>query len=804
MRDFLRNLGNGASQAALIVGLVAMPTIAYAQSAEEPVQAPVDEAEPDNGEIVVTAQKRSERLVDVPLAVTAVSGETLAGAQVNDTASLTRAVPSLTFQQGNNPGNSSLRIRGVGTQLFSQGVESAVSVVVDGVVAPRQAQGLSDLSDLERIEVLRGPQGTLFGKNATAGVVNIVTARPSDQFGGSAEVTVAEQGEYRFRGSLTGPISSTLKARVSGFYNNVDGHLNNIAKNVDGNGYESWGVRAKLDWEAAPNLNFLLIGDYRITNSNCCSRVPVSIVNPAMQTLLGPIVASPKNRDISNDDGSFTRIKGTTVSLQGDWDLGFGTVTSITAWQYYRQNDSFEPDGIFSNPVRYVGAFPYSAWNFNNTNMHYGNFTQELRLSSNGSSDFTYVVGGFYSHLDLDREYNRRRERCATGTIGQVCTVPLTADSSGFNGNFKSDNYALFGQVDWRVAGGLHLIGGLRGTYEKQTVTGRVYGPLQTGDTLFPGTVINQGTRSRDDSAVTGRAGLRYEFDRNFQVYGTYTRGYKAFALDIDATTRFDNQVGIAPEHVNGYELGVKWVAPGRKFDINAALFRSDFTNLQVQALLTDPVAGTFQTVLQNAGKSRSQGFEAEMNFRPTRGLSIAANFTLVDATIDVPGQSCPLQVASTGTFASNFPVNTCYVRSTTVGGVTTLSGAITDVVGGQLPATPRYRVGVTPRYEHEFGSFGGFVQVSLNYQSDVSFALNQDPLLKQDGYAIVDASVGINTLDNRYALTFFVRNLFDQTYYSQLNHGTILANAANPRDLWANINKDADRYVGGTFKVRF
>jgi len=208
--------------------------------------------------------------------------------------------------------------------------------------------------------------------------------------------------------------------------------------------------------------------------------------------------------------------------------------------------------------------------------------------------------------------------------------------------------------------------------------------------------------------------------------------------------------------------------------------------------------------VLQNAGKSRSQGFEAEMNFRPSREFSVAANFTLVDATIDVPGQSCPIQLTSTGTFASNAPVNACYVRSTTVGGVTTLSGNIIDVVGGKLPATPRYRVGVSPRYEREFGSFGGFLQFNLNYQSDVNLALNQDPMLKQDGYAIVDASIGINSLDNRYALTFFVRNLFDQTYYSQLNHGTILANGANPRDLWANISKDADRYVGATFRARF
>lgn len=814
MRDPINGYKYGVSGIAVLAGILLLPAAAIAQSAgaatepatdvPQPADQAIVDAEGAQSDIVVTANKRSERLVEVPIAVTAVSGESLARQQINDTASLVRAVPSLSFQQGNNPGNSGFRIRGVGTQLFSLGVESAVSVVVDGVVAPRQAQGFSDLADLERVEVLRGPQGTLFGKNATAGVINIVTARPSSVFGGNAEVTVAEHNEYRAKGSVTGPISDVLRARVSGFYNHVGGFIYNAAKDKMVNGNESWGVRGKLEWDAAPNLTFLLSEDYRINNADCCSRVPVSIQNPVMRTLLGPaVVATPENRTISNDDLSFYRTKSNIVSLQGDWDLGFATVTSVSALQYYRQNDQFEPDQIASDPVRYVGAFPYSQWNQNGTHLNYKNVSQELRLGSNGSRDLTYVVGLFYNHLDLNRDLNRRRLRCSSGTIGQACTA-ATADSSGFTGNFVSDNYAAFGQVDWRVAGGLHVIGGLRGQYEKQTVTGRVFGPLVAGDALFPGATLNSGTRSRDDSALTGKAGVRYEFTRNLQIYGSYTRGYKAFALDIDATTNFATQTGIAPEHVNAYELGAKWIAPGGKFDINAALFRSDFSNLQVQALISDPAAGTFLTVLQNAGKSRSQGFEAEMNFRPSSEFSVAANFTLVDATINVPGQSCPLQAASAGTYSANFPANTCYVRSTTVNGATTLSSPIIDVVNGKLPATPRYRVGVSPRYEHEFGPVAGFIQFNLNYQSDTGFALNQDSLLKQDGYALVDASIGLHTVDNRFGLTLYVRNLFDQTYYSQLNHGTILANAANPNDLWANVNKDADRYFGGTFSVRF
>lgn len=313
-------------------------------------------------EIVVTAQKRSERLIEVPIAVTAVTSDTLDAMQINDSASLVRAVPSLTYQQGNNPNNSSFRVRGVGAQLFGQGTESAVAVVIDGVAAARAAQGFTDLADLERVEVLRGPQGTLFGKNATAGVLNIVTARPSHSFGGKMDVTIAEKDEYRVKGTLTGGLTDTIAARVSGFYNDVGGHIRNIATGNDVNGYKSWGVRGKLSWEPTPELSMLLTAEYRENEANCCSRVPVSIKTPAMQTLLGSIVASSDNREVSNDEASFSDSNLKLASLQVDYDFGPVTLTSITAWQGWSTQDQFEPDQIASDPVVYVGPSAYSAW----------------------------------------------------------------------------------------------------------------------------------------------------------------------------------------------------------------------------------------------------------------------------------------------------------------------------------------------------------------------------------------------------------------------------------------------------------
>lgn len=798
-----------ASPASILSGAIAALLGSAAVFAQE--AAPDAGQSPSSGggleEIVVTAQKRVERLVDVPLAVTAVSAETLASQQITDGASLVRAIPALNYQQGNNPTNSSFRIRGIGTSLFGQGIEPAVSVVVDGVVAPRAAQGFADLLDVERVEVLRGPQGTLFGKNATAGVVNIVTAAPESVFGGNIEVTGAEDNEYRIKGSVTGPLGENVSGRFSGFYNDVGGHIDNVARGDDTNGYESWGGRGKLLWDVTDNLSLLAAAEYRETEADCCSRVPVAITTAALGSLLAPVIASPENRSVSNDGQSYANSDASTLSLQADWDLGAVTLTSISAYQNYHLLDQFEPDQLVSDPVRFVGPSAYSQWNYNAFDLEYSQLSQELRVSSSGSDDLTWVAGLFYASLDMDRSGERRRARCGSGTLGQPCTVALTYDSSGFNGNFKSDNIAAFGQVDYNVAGGLHLLAGLRTQYEEQKVTGTVYAPITAGDALFPGATPNSGTRERDDSAATGKAGVRYEFDRNTQAYATYTRGYKAFALDTDIGTDYANQSGLDPEHVNAYEVGLKWRAAGGWLAVDTAIFRSDYTDLQVQSIQQDPNTGVFQVRTMNAGSSRTQGVEIEATVRPTDAFSLAASFTYLEATISVDGQTCPLQdQASAPTVTTNFPVNSCYRRQQVVNGVTQTSSPIKDVRDGDLPLSPEYRITLAPRYETQLGSLGllGFVQLNVNYQDDYQFALEQDPLRVQKAYALVDASFGVADLDERYKVTLFVRNVFDENYYSQLSHGTILATAASPNDLWANVNKDANRYFGVTANYRF
>ena len=762
----------------------------------------------NGGDIVVTAQKRTERLQDVPLAVTALSADALSNRQIFDTNNLVQAVPSLNFQQGNNPTNSSFRIRGVGTSLFNQGVEASVSVVVDGVVAARQVQSFTDFADIERVEVLRGPQGTLFGKNASAGVINVVTARPSKSFEGRASVTIAEGDEYRASGSVSGPITDSLRARVTGYYNDVGGHIANAYTGRKENGFDSWGVRGKLEWDATDRLNLLLAADYRKNNADCCQGVLVRVGNPQRLSLIGDTGVSPDNRQSWNNGATFADSKQSTVSLEGNLDLGGVTLTSVTAYQKYDIANNFEPDRLGSAVPTFVTPGGASQFDYNYGTTAIEQFSQEVRATSNGAGRLSYVVGAYYSDLHIDRAFARRRAVCATGTFGQPCT-PSAYQSLAHVAALDSYNLSGFGQAEWTVVGGLKLIGGVRVQYEKVTVGGQRTGPIVAGDGNFGGAASAYGSRTANDTAVTGKAGVQYEFSRNAQAYASYTRGYKGLGFDTESGADFVNQNPVLPEHVDAYEIGFKGRTADGTLSVAIAAFLADYTNLQIQANRSDPVLNTIQFVQTNAGSSRTKGIEFEATLRPSQQFSLTAAVSYTDASINVDGLNCPVQfqtAAPTIALGGVRPVNSCYRYQYLNGaGATVTSGPVQDVRDGQLPASPKWRLLLSPRFEHELGeALVGFIQTDLTFQSDQIFAVEQDPLSAQDGYAIVDMTAGLRTADGRYGISAFVKNLFDQNYYTSTSSANL--NPANLTlvDVYANVPKAASRYVGASASIRF
>ena len=757
-------------------------------------------------DIVVTAQKRSERLQDVPLAVTALSGETLANRQINDTAALVGAVPSLSYQQGNNPTNTTFRIRGIGTALFSQGVEPSVSVVVDGVVAARQAQNFTDLADIERIEVLRGPQGTLCGKYATAGVINVITARPSDKLEAQAGATIAQEGEYRVNGSISGPLSETVKARLSGYYNDVGGYAYDTKTNTRVNGSKGWGLRGKLEWDAASNLNFLLTGEYRKSNADCCNGILVQANNPARVTVNGTARIAANSNQVYNNDLTFANTSQATVSLEGNLDLGGAKITTITAYQDFFIANNFEADRLgYDTPV-FIAPTAAAQWNYNYGTTHIRQFSQEARIASTGKGPLTWVAGGYYSHVELDRFFSRRRALCASGTLAQACT-PGSYQSLASQANEVGTNISAFGQVEYKLFDKLKLIGGARLQHETNSVGGTSFIPV-TGDAAFGGSTQPYARQRASDTALTGKTGLEYQFQRNAQAYFTYTRGYKGLGFNTELGTSFAMQNPVLPEYVNAYELGFKGATHDGKLTVAAALFLADYTNLQIQANRSDPTTGVISYTQTNAGSARTRGLELESTFRPVKNLSINASLTYMLARFDADGINCPTQYqagAATYGLGAAHPVNTCYkYQYTNAAGALVTSGAVQDVRNGVLPVSPKWQVQVSPRYEHDLaGAWRGFVEADYSYRSRQGFAIEQDPLLQQGAYSLVDLSFGIYQPRGRVKLTAFVKNLFNRNFYTSLASSNLFPTNTNLLDLYANRPKEADRYMGLTLAVK-
>ena len=751
----------------------------------------------DSTEIIVTAQKRSERLQDVPVAVTSIGGDQLANANINGASGLAGVAPSLTFTQNTSPLNNNVRVRGIGTVLFSAGIESSVSFVVDGVVMARQGQGFTDLIDVERVEVLRGPQGTLFGKNATAGVINVVTQAPSDSLEGKAEATVAEMGEYRLRGTVSGPLSDSVRARLTGFYTKDEGWARNAFRDEDVFGTEDFGLRAKVAIDVAPGFDLMVTGDYRKSDSTCCQPLPFKTTNPLLVQLRTPALGSINNRTVNTTTDTFANVRTGGVSVEGNLELGDHTLTSITAWREWNFDNNVDVDGYnVAAPVRV--PFGFGFFGINGGGVDVEQFSEELRLTSPTGGLFEYTVGGMYYKLDLGRNFQRRVGGCTSDTsvaLGAVCPNP-TYQSSGSTASMETENIALFGQVQVNFTERLAALGGFRLQHEKNSYVGTrsATAPFAGDAALLAGST---GSQSVSDGDFSGKLGLQYKFSRHAQVYASWSRGYKGYGWDVEFSADFAAQKPVQPETVKAWEVGFKGQALDNRLTFGLAAFHAKYNNLQVQA--TQQVNGAPLSIPTNAGSAVTKGVEVEFNFRPIEQLTFAGGVTYMKARFDADGLPCQLATQNSAvTVAAGAapPVNTCYI----------LAGSrVQDIRDGSLPNSPDWKANASIRYEDNLSSsLVGFVQINGNIQSRVLFDLNQDQELDQKGYATADLSFGVKTADDKYQLSFFIRNLTNKRYVSGKQRDNMLTNAVNPGNILFFTSKDAARYIGGTFRVSF
>lgn len=746
-------------------------------------QPPADTAAADEGfaDIVVTAQKREENLQDVPAAISVVSGELLESRGVVNITSLQQLVPSLNFKDSATTLDSSVFLRGVGTINFSIAAEPSVGFVVDGVTYARSGEAFGDLYDIERVEVLRGPQGTLFGKNASAGVISIITRRPGADFGGFVEAQATDDEEYKLRAAVDLPLNENVRSRFTANYGRFDGTVRNLTLNRTVNGYERWGVRGVVVADATDALTFTLIGDYRKQTSDCCAEVIGTAPTGALAgALAGVRLRGDETREIRQNTLTRTRERSWGVSLQADLDVGdIGTLTSITAYRNYRNfgiRDGDFIDTVYNiaggNQLDDFGPQPSKT------------FTQEVRLTSPGGQRFEYVLGGFYYNAKQQRTFQRDDIVCSATTSPAVAPglFPCLPGSSTLRfpsavGTFgsKIENYAFFGNLTFNVNDWFRLIAGGRYTHDSVDAFNRRTPATNGGGPGLVGVGANYDL-STSDNDFSGRFGAQFDVTDQWMVYGTYSQGYKGPAFNVFFNQNDNQRDPIAAETVDAYEVGSKFQTADNSFTFNTALFYAKYDNFQANSFVN--LNGSVITQLTNAGTVSTRGVEIDALLRPARNVTINGGFAFTDAQIN----------------RFNIPAGAPATASTRK--------------GEQLPLAPKFKGNLGVNWKIETGGFadvelGGQVSITSDQVSSLQSGATPAELAVRraitiDGYTILDANIALVDPNGVWRVNFIGRNLTDQSYATLITTG---GPGGSYRYL---LPRDVDRYFGVNVRFNF
>lgn len=706
---------------AAAIALGAMPTFA-AQGDEESVSLQA---------VTVTATRRAESLQKVPVAVSVVDGEQLERDNRNGVASIVQQVPSLNFRTGASNKDTSLFIRGVGTISTSPGVEPTVATVIDGVVYGRPGQATLDLLDLERIEVLRGPQGTLFGKNASAGVLNIVTKAPTEETHGYIDQSYYSGNESRTRFGIGGSlIPDTLKGSLTTLFGSYDGNVDNRANGHEVNGYNRKGVRGKLEFTPNDDLTLTLAADYMQSHDDAPNGVVSKALTPAFAGALAPLSASGHSRDIASDYRSHVEDINKGLSAQLDWNLGDYTLTSITAWRGWDNTQWQDGDRL----ATITSAFPGTE---DKGDLSYDQYSQEVRLASPKGEFVEYVGGLFYMHGKDDETY-RRTLVTPTGSQRGVADYTTTSDS-----------YSAFGETTLNFTSRLRGIAGLRWTHDDLEYDHR---RVSTSATTVSG--IQPGTRSSgsvDEDGWSGRLGVQYDLSDDVMAYVTYSRGYKGPAYNVFFNMQPRDTDALKPETSNTWEAGIKASAWDNRLTSNLAVFHSEYDNYQ--ANFFDTVANQVVTRLINAGSVSTEGVELDYALQATQNLKLSGALAYTRARIDQ--FSCPAGAA-----------------------------ASCNVDGKTLPYSPDWKSYVRADYSIPLAN-GLDVELGTDYswQSEVQYDISQNPDTKQGAYGIWNASIALADYTNGWRVALLGKNLADKSYSPLLASGSGYIYRAVPRD---------------------
>ena len=712
---------------------VAAATLAGAAQAQAQAQAPAaaPQGEEQTGreardgevtveELVVTAQKREERLQDVPLTITVVSGDQLERQNITNTAELQNASPELTYTSGPTNGYS---IRGSGTATFARSAENNVSIVVDGVVQGQLQPPVNSLFDVERVEVLSGPQGMLFGKNASAGVVNIITKAPNPNDTELRFFTALGTDGYQiYQGVANRPLSDTAAIRLNVFSNSMGGVFTNRFNGKDVGAFTNYGGRARILWDVTPALRLNFIADVEQQNGGN-SAWQARSVSGVIATRLAAcgVRPGPENTDLCID-GPTSRVAATYgLTLQADYELGDYTITSITADRQYTRAVDTDSD---AQPIN--GLNTNKATDFNNQ------FSQELRIASPDNRRLEYVAGIYYYN------YNYKTFVDQAGTLGALPFVAGRASAQKIN----QFSYSTFGQATFHATDQINLILGGRFTRDFLSAS-TVNLPESPSGRRFAGftPAIGSATDKLIEDDFSYRVGVQYLPNPDATFFVTYTEGYKGPAINNLVPGRNGPRV-IDSETPKNLEAGVKASLFDRRMLVDLTVFNTVTEDFQAQT--AQVINGVTAFVFDNADELRARGFQFNAYARPTADLSFTAGVLYNDATY------------------GNFIVqcNAPFLEGCALAG----GQQVINAEGRQLAGAPKWKLVGSVNYDFTLpNGLGAFAQTSANYRSEAFTSATPDPNLVIEGYARVDARLGIRSADERWTLALFAKNLFDE-----------------------------------------
>jgi iron complex outermembrane receptor protein len=731
-------------------------------------------------EVIVTAQKRAQAISDVPLSIQALTADKLESERFESLADLKLISPSFTYSQG-SAGNfsNSISMRGLGSFSFEGGVQPSVSTVVDGVALARTIEFSSDLGDIERIEVISGPQGTLFGRNSIGGALNIVRKGPSEEFAAEVEVAATDDDETITKAMVNGALSDSVQGRLNVFFKDRDGHIKNLhPSHGDVGGEESRGLMAKLNFDVNDDLSVLFSFDYVDTETGGSPLVTFGLdtLYPGAQARLVALGNGDAAKGQQVLDDPFT-INANTEHFTDYVQRGF--VADVT-WQLNEQWQMKSISALRSSEQAFnqdIDSSPASMGNLDSTTATvavggstfgmFGVYLDGTNLSPLGDSGIENEIEYFTQELRF--EYQSAEMSVVTGVYLQdyqedgVADVPLwiraapplptpIIQSDPYTNDYEQQSWAVFSDVTYDLSQTVQLFAGLRWTDEEATLkhkqrsyVARDFSCIDNVcDVDLTTAYVNRAFEFEKDGHSadwSGRVGAKWDVAENSNLYASYSRGFIGIGVNYTRSSTPDNAF-LEPSIADSFEVGFKSDFLERTLQVHGAIFLMNVDDIQS----TKRLPGSTQTAPVNVGKIRSQGLELNSSWLATDRLMLTLGLAYTDSEF------------------KEFDMD-CYVGQTAAQGC--VNGE-QDLSGERAPQAPELKYTVSANYELPLASlpFNGYGNVSYVWQSETAAELSLDPRLMQDEYGLLNVSFGIRDKKERYEVSVFGKNVTDK-YYS-------------------------------------